>query len=269
MASRESIGEVERPMKKFLLAILALFALAVWMTLVQAKETSKPPNFSGNWVLNFGQTKNPPDGLQGYNLVVNQDGQQLKVETTLQGDLQSVPNTPNSGGYPGGSGRRGGMGVGLGVPGGVVIGMGIPVGLGMPGVGMGIPRGGGGRSRSAGASQGNVAAYKIYPENVAYKLDSSEGTAQLRDRDQTNATSKAERAKDGEVLKLSLVGNGDSGNKGNKVQITEQWKLSEDRKSLKVDRTVKSPEGSGTVHLVFLKRESDTTSTAAMLVKPN
>jgi hypothetical protein len=139
----------------------------------------------------------------------------------------------------------------------------------MPGVGMGIPRGGGGRSRSAGASQGNVAAYKIYPENVAYKLDGSQGTAQLRDRDQTNATSKAERAKDGEMLKLSLVGNGDSGNKGNKVQITEQWKLSDDGKSLKVDRTVKSPEGSGAVHLVFLKRESDTARPAALLVQPN
>jgi len=246
-------------MKKTLVAFLAI---AVWMTLVQAKEPSKPRNFSGNWVLNFGQTKNPPDSLQGYNLVVNQDEQQLKVETTLQGDLQGTPNTPNSGGYPGGSGRRGGMGGGLGIPGGIGIGVGIPVGMGVPGVGMGIPRGGGGRSRSAGPSQGNVAAYKIYPENVVYKLDGSEGTAQLRDQEQTNATSKAERAKNGEVLKLSLVG------RGNKVQITEQWKLSEDRKSLKVDRTVKSPEGSGTVHLVFLKRESDTASAAALLVQP-
>jgi hypothetical protein len=160
------------------------------------------------------------------------------------------------------------MGGGLGLPGGIGIGMGIPVGMGIPGVGMGIPRGGGGRSRSAGPSQGNVAAYKIYPENVVYKLDGGKGTAQLRDRDQTNATSKAERVKDGEVLKLSLLGNGDSGNRGNEVQITEQWKLSENGKSLKVDRTVKSPEGSGTVHLVFLKRESDTTSAGAILVRP-
>ena len=83
-------------------------------------------------------------------------------------------------------------------------------------------------------------------------------------RDQTNATSKAERAKDGEVLKLSLVANGDSGNRDKKIQINEQWKLSEDGKSLKVDRTVKSPEGSGTVHLVFLKREADTSIAAAL-----
>jgi len=250
-------------MKKFLVAVFEVMSLAVWITFGQAKDTSKPTNFSGNWVLNFGQTKNPPDGLQGYELVAKQDERQLKVETTLQVDLQRTSSTPNPVGYPGGSGRTTGMGGGLGVavPGGIGIGMGVPVALG-------IPRGGGGRSRSGGSSQGNIAAYKLYPQNVAYKLDGSEGTAQLRDVEQTNVTSKAERAKDGELLKLSLVGNGDSGNKGTKVQITEQWKLSEDGKSLKVNRTVKSPEGSGTVHLVFLKRESDATRAAAMLVKP-
>jgi hypothetical protein len=249
-------------MKKFLLAVFAVMALAVWITFGQAKDTSKPTNFSGNWVLNFGQTKNPPDGLQGYELVAKQDERQLQVETTLEGDLQGTPSTPNPVGYPGGSGRRAGMGGGVGLPGGIGIGMGIPVALG-------IPRGGGGRSRSGGSSQGNIAAYKLYPQNVAYNLDGSEGTAQLRDVEQTNVTSKAERAKDGELLKLSLVGNGDSGNKGNKVQITEQWKLADDGKSLKVDRTVKSPEGSGAVHLVFLKRESNSARPAALLVQPN
>jgi hypothetical protein len=261
MASRKPIPEVEGPMKKFLLAVLSVMALAVWTTFGQAKETSKPTNFSGNWVLNFGQTKNPPDGLQGYELVAKQDEQQLKVETTLEGDLERAPSTPNPVGYPGGSGRRAGMGGGVGLPGGIGIGMGIPVALG-------IPRGGGGRSRSGGSSRGNVADYELYPQSVVYKLDGGEGTAQLRDPEQTNVTSKAERAKGGELLKLSLVGKGDSSQKQSKVQITEQWRLSEDGKSLRVDRTVKSPEGSGTVHLVFLKRESDATSAAAMLVKP-
>ena len=242
--------------------ILFLFLILTFCsTFVSAKEASKPTSFSGNWVLNFGQTKNPPDGLQGYELMAKLGEQQLKVETRLQGDLQRTPSTPNPVGYPGGSGRRAGMGGGLGLPGAIGIGMGIPVALG-------IPRGGGGRSRSGGSSRGNIAAYKLYPQNVAYKLDGSEGTAQLRDVEQTNVTSKAERAKGGELLKLSLVGKGDSSQKQSKVQITEQWRLSEDGKSLRVDRTVKSPEGSGTVHLVFLKKESDATSAAAMLAKP-
>ena len=240
-------------MKKSLLAFLAL---AFCSTFVQAKEPSKPTNFSGNWVLNFGQTKNPPAGLQRYSMVVNQDEQQLKVDTSLQGDLQATPNTPNSGGYPGGSsggsGRRGGMGGGMG-----------GIGIGIPGVGMGMPRGGGGRPRTEGpSSQGYVAAYKLYPPSAVYKLDGSESTVQLGDPEQTNATSKAEREKNGEVLKLSLVGNGDSGQRGGKIQVKEEWKLSEDGKSLRVDRSIKSPEGSGTAHLVFLKREADSSSGA-------
>ena len=241
-------------MKKILLVLLTL---AFCSTIVQAKQPSKPTNFSGNWVLSFGETKNPPAGLQRYSMVVNQDEQQLKVDTSLQGDLQATPNTPNSGGYPGGSsggsGRRGGMGGGMG-----------GIGIGIPGVGMGMPRGGGGRPRTEGpSSQGSVAAYKLYPQSAVYKLDGSESTAQLGDPEQTNATSKAEREKNGEVLKLSLVGNGDSGQGGGKIQVKEQWKLSEDGKSLKVDRSIKSPEGSATVHLVFLKTEAESSSGAA------
>jgi hypothetical protein len=243
-------------MKKILLVLLTV---AFCSTFVQAKEPSKPTDFSGNWVLSFGQTKNPPAGLQHYSMVVNQDEQQLKVNTSLQGDLQATPNTPNSDSYPGGtsggSGRRGGMGGGMGMPGGI--------GVGMPGGGMGMPRGGGGRPRTEGpSSQGNVAAYKLYPQSAVYKLDGSESTVQLGDPEQTNATSKAEREKNGEVLKLSLVGNGDSGQRGGKIQVKEEWKLSEDGKSLRVDRSIKSPEGSGTAHLVFLKREADSSSGA-------
>jgi len=242
--------------------LLVLLTLAFCSAIVQAKQPSKPTDFSGNWVLSFGETKNPPAGLQHYSMVVNQDEQQLKVNTSLEGDLQATPNTPNSGGNSGGTsggypgGRRGGMGGGMGMPGGI--------GVGMPGGGMGMPRGGGGRPRSEGpSSQGYVAAYKLYPPSAVYKLDGSESTAQLGDAEQTNATSKAEREKNGEVLKLSLVGNGDSGQGGGKIQVKEQWKLSEDGKSLKVDRTIKSPEGSGTVHLVFSKREADSSSGAA------
>ena len=242
-------------MKKILLVLLTL---AFCSAIVQAKQPSKSADFSGNWVLSFGETKNPPAGLQHYSMVVNQDEQQLKVHTSLEGDLQATPNTPNSGGNSGGTsggypgGRRGGMGGGMG-----------GIGMGIPGVGMGMPRGGGGRPRADGPLQGNVAVYKLYPQSAVYKLDGSESTVQLGDPEQTNATSKAEREKNGDVLKLSLVGNRDSGQGGGKIQVKEQWKLSEDGKSLKVDRTIKSPEGSATVHLVFLKTKADSTSGAA------
>jgi hypothetical protein len=226
--------------------LLAFVALTFCATIVQAKEPSKAANFSGNWVLDFDQTKAPPAGLQNYRMVVNQDEQQLKVETSVEGDLQATPGTTNSGGYPqgrsGGYGRRGGMGI--------------------PGAGMGMPRGGGG-PRAVEASQGGVAAYKLYPHSAVYKLDGSESTVKLGDPEQTNATSKAEREKKGAVLKISLAGNEDSVQGGGKIQVKEQWKFSDDGKSLRIDRSIKSPDGSGTVHLVFLRREADSSSGAS------
>jgi hypothetical protein len=246
-------------MKKTLVVFLAL---GFCSTLARAKQPSNAANFSGNWVLDFSQTKNPPAGLQNYSIVVNQDQQELKVQTSFQGELQ--PAQSGTSGYPGGSsggypGRRGGMGGGMGMPG--------RGGIGMPGGGMGVPAGGGmpddtgmpggGGGGRGGDGRGTVAAYKLYPQNVVYKLDGSASTAQLGDPEQTEATSKAELEKSGEVLKISLVGNENSGQKSGKIQVKEEWRLSQDGKSLKVDRSVRSPEGSGTVHLVFLKKEVD------------
>lgn len=238
---------------------LVFLALAFCATLVHAKDPAKVANFSGQWVLNFGQTKNPPPGLQGYSMVVNQDERQLKVETSLEGRLQPTQHRPHPGGYPGRSsggggypGRRGGMGGGMG-----------RIGVGMPGGGRGMPGGGGGTPRGEGPSQGNIAAYKLYPPSLVCKLDGSESTAQLGDAEQTDATSKAEWAKNGEVLKLSLVGNGDFGQKAGKIRVKDQWKLSEGGRYLLVSRSVKSPEGSGTVHLVFFRKEVGPTSAAA------
>jgi hypothetical protein len=253
-------------MKKILLVIPAL---AFCSMSVRAKEPSNAADFSGNWVLDFSQTKNPPAGLQKYSMVVNQDQQELNVKTSLQGDLQPAQSDASGypggqpGSYPGGSsggypGGRGGMGGGMGMPG--------RGGMGMPGGGMGAPRGGGmpggGGGGRGGEGRGSVAAYQIYPQSVVYKLDGSASSAQLGDPEQTEATSKAELEKSGEALKLSLVGNENSGQRGGKIQVKEEWRLSQDGKSLKVDRSVKSPEGSGTVHLVFTKREADSSGSA-------
>ena len=149
----------------------------------------------------------------------------------------------------------------MGMPGG---GMGMPRGgIGMPGSGGGMPNdsgmpggssGGGGGTPRSSSSRGSVAAYKLYPSSAVYKLDGSESTTQLGDADQTSATAKTEWAKNGEELKLSLAGDENPEGKGGKVQIKEQWKLSADGQFLTLERSVKAPDGSGTVHLVFAKK---------------
>jgi hypothetical protein len=244
--------------------------LALYSTFGQAKNPSSTVDYSGNWSLDFSRTKNPPPGLQEYNMAVKQDGHELRVETSLKGDLQDTNSTRNSGsggGYPGGSGggypggRRGGGGMGM--PGGGMGRIGFPMpggGMGMPGGGMGMPGGGGGgrggRTHPDTRAEGNPAAYKLYPQTAVYKLDGSESTAQLGDQAQTDATTKAEWGKDA-ALKISLVGNQDPNQKSSKIQLKDEWKLSDDRQTLRADRSMHSPEGSGTVHLVFHKQAAE------------
>ncbi len=241
-------------MRKLVFACLGIFFCSLF---VQAKEPANPADFSGDWVLSFSATKNPPPGLQNYDMVVTQAQQQLKVTTSLEGDLQ--PTQSGADNYPGGSGggypgRRGGLGrIGIGWPGG---------GMGIPGTGR-LPGGGGGRPRRQGASQGALAAYKLYPQNAVYKLDGSESTVQLGDTASTEATSKAQFAGNGEGLDLSLIGKGGTSQKGAKIELKDHWKLSQDRRTLTVDRHVKSPEGSASVRLVFFKKEVRSTASAA------
>ncbi|MBZ5562908.1 MAG: hypothetical protein LAP13_10845 [Acidobacteriia bacterium] len=251
-------------MKKFLPLCLGL---VLGLTLMEAKTPSTPADFSGNWVLDLSRSKNLPDGLDSYRLVVNQAAEQLKVESALQGDLKPMENSGDSypggrgsgrgggypgGGYPGGGypgGRRGGMGipgVGVGWPGG---GMGVP---GMPGSGQGGPGGGGGgRSRGRSKGQGGVAAFTYYPHSAVYRLDGSESSAQLGGPTPDDATTKAGWEKNGQELKLSVIGGGGS---NGQIKLQEQWKFTKDG-LLTVDRTVHSPGGSGTLHLVFFKQE--------------
>jgi hypothetical protein len=236
-------------MKKVLLVILAFVSCPGW---THAKEPPHFTNFTGNWVLDFGQTKNPPAGLQDYALLVNQDGRQLKVETLMQGDLQPTPGAVIPGdarARPSGSssGMRGGMG------------MSGRMGAGMPRNGAGVPSGVGGGPRDQKNSRANLAAYQVYPQQVVYKLDGSESTAQFGDQDQTPATSKAEWNPNREVLKLFLAGHDDSGQGGGKIRVMDQWRLSEDGKFLIVDRKIKSPDGSGTTQLVFSRNRLSVT----------
>jgi len=94
-----------------------------------------------------------------------------------------------------------------------------------------------------------------------YKLDGTESTAQFGGQKLTDASSKAEWAKDGE-LKFLLVGNQDPGGGNGRIQLKDNWKLSQDRRSLSVERAVHFPRDSGIAHLVFRKRTADSDKSA-------
>jgi hypothetical protein len=246
--------------------ILACLVLGICTTLGVAKAPPKPANFSGDWILDTSQTKKVPDGLDSYKMAVTQNAQQLKVQTTVKGDLRPSPNlnapqgsqgTGYPGGYPGGRGgmgRMGGMG-GMGRMGGMGMpsGGGGPMSEGIPTTGTGSTGGTGGQSRNARHARTSALPFTIYPQNAVYKLDGSESTAQLGGPMHGSAAAKAAWTKGDKQLKLSLAGTGNADSEG-AVDVKEQWKLSKDGQHLLVDRTVHSPSGSTSVHLVFDKQ---------------
>src|SRR5215472_11933971 len=137
-------------MRDTLRLMLGIFVCSV---LLLAKSPSKRADFSGSWVLDISRTKNLPQGLDRCAMVVHQSEQQLKVETSVEGELRPAEDDTRTtgrqgpGGYPGSPGsypRRGGIGIGgIGLPGssgGGPMGEGIP-GTGIPGGGRGTSRG--------------------------------------------------------------------------------------------------------------------------------
>lgn len=254
-------------LKWFLCAIVLAGA-----TLGIAKTPPKPADFSGTWILDTSQTKGAPAGLESYRMVVRQNPQILKVETTLKGDLKEDmsgvnpngsggPNGPVGSGYPGGSnggihgsagiggiGPMGRMGGGMGRPGGEA-----PMGEGMPGGGM--PGGGtgnsGGGSRRQGRSHSTAGAFLFYPATATYQLDGATSSAQFGGPMHGDAALKADWAKNGQELKMSLEGNQYSNPGGGSLELKDQWKLSKDGQSLMVDRNVHAGRSSSSVHMVF------------------
>jgi hypothetical protein len=230
-------------------------AFAFCAVLGKAKSPPKSADFSGNWVLDASQTKKVPTGLESYTMRVAQDTQRVKVQTTLKGDLRPVgdlngpypqggPGTGYPGSYPGRMGRMGGMGMPGGGMGGGPMSEGMPTGAGMPG-------GSGGGPRMGRQSSGTAAAFSLYPETAVYRLDGSESSVELGGPMHTDATSKAAWAKSNKELKLSLTGASSSSWRGGSIDVKDQWKLSKDGQHLLVDRTVHSPSGSTSIHLVF------------------
>ena len=196
------------------------------------------PDFSGTWVLDKEKTRNLPPQLKSYTMIVNQNPQQIAVETKLDDEIKARERGAGEGlpggGFPGGP-RRGGF------PGG-------PGGGGFPG---------GASSRPPGADhRGGAMALRMTLPSATYSLKGEETSAELEGMPGM-AKLKAEWEKGKSALKLTVVRHVDFG--GNTVTLTsnERWKLSEGGKFLELQRTVESPRGTDSITLIFSSEITD------------
>ena len=256
--------------------LVAILALSTAMTAGYsfAGGGGTQANFSGKWILDMQKTKDVPSRLQSYKMNVTQTGQQITVESNVEGSFRQTdgqegqegggyPEGGSQGGrYPGGGSRY--PGGGGGYPGGGRFpggGGGFPGG-GFPGGGGGFPggrRGGGypGGMGSRGEQMRKGMAFMMVIPNATYNLDGTQSTAEIKRPIPGEATLKAAWKKTGKELDLSRVEDLRGGDRTIKVQ--EQWLLSKDG-LLEIERSVDTPRGTTKVKMFFARNQGATGS---------
>jgi hypothetical protein len=184
-----------------------------------AVSASAQTNFSGTWALDKTKSKDLPsmmaDNIETYTITVTQDQKQLTTDTKVTRKE--------------GSAQGAAAGTGAGAT-----------------AGAGGPGGGGGGGRGRGFGLGNSTA--------TYKLDGSETTAESSGGRPGSQTFKAEWKDGGKSLDLTTVRKF-SGPDGEMTLTTkDHWTLSDDGKSLTIDRTSESRRGPQKYTLVFTKQ---------------
>lgn len=91
-------------------------------------------------------------------------------------------------------------------------------------------------------------------QTATFKLDGSETTADVQGRMPGKATRKAKWQNDGTILELSDVRNVNFQGNDFKITITEHWELADGGKTLKVHRTIDTPQGPQESRLTFAKK---------------
>jgi hypothetical protein len=241
----------ETSMRRKVIAF-CLLSLLVWGG-ARLGAAPRISDFSGTWTLDKSKTSNLPPQLESYHMRINQSAHQLTVKTEIAGDFQraltpdeNAPQRPQS--------RRRGDGY----PGG---GMGIP-GVGFPRRrGMGYPGGPGGRypgGNRGGYPRGNRRrggmALRMGPPDATYSLDGHSTNVALQHPFTGNASVKTAWKKGGKLLEFITLR--DLTERDEIINSTEGWQLSKDGSVLKVRRSVKTPQGTEKVKLIFNKTGS-------------
>ena len=226
-------------MKKLLSAGLLTVALTLGLHGAGAAQ-SKAADYSGKWELDKNQNSDLPPSLESYTLSVTQDAKQLSVEADIQGELG------RRGGPGGGGGRRGGAGR----PEGGRSGGGFPGGGGP----------GGGGERPKGMAVGM--ALRMGAQKATYALDGKETVVQLESREGGDGqppfpggtiTLKANLKKNGK-LELQSSRRIETPEGERTITTKDVWELSDNGKTLTVNRSFETPRGSEEVKLIFTRQ---------------
>ena len=213
------------------------FALTVFSAAAQAKAQSKASAFTGAWVLDRAKTgtKDVPIQMTGYKMLVGESEDLLNVKSKVEGKVEVLVSRDRPSSNTGVGDNTAGRGA-------------TPSASGVSGV----------SSRSIAAEKPNYGgslALFYTPNDVTYNLSGEEAKVEIKQGEKVTgiARIKAKVDKNGKSIQFSTVRRMQSQYGEVEVITRESWKLSDDGKSLKLQRTIDAPNARDQITLTLVR----------------
>jgi hypothetical protein len=193
-------------------------------------DAQSRPDFSGTWALDLKRATEKPPDLKSYVLIVKQDGQQISVESKVEGDPNPVRSehadshahaVANAAGAPGGAAS-----LSDNVPG----------------------------NTSSRVVQAPGRALAMVVRRMNCTMDGKEVSRDVTGLSPGKMRRKAIWRKDEKTLEINLARDFDSQKGTITSTVKELWTLSDDGKSLRIKRTVNLLAGWDETTLVFTRQ---------------
>lgn len=218
-------------MKKYVVTIT--FCVALWSGAHIGVAAQARGNFSGTWALDTKKTRDVPPDLKSYTLTVNQDEQQISVESKVDGELNPAAGQPNnlSTAETPSHSTLGGSNIATATS---------------------DTHTAGGNSRPVVLARGRALATVI--RRMHCRLDGQEESREIGGLSPGKIRRKAQWRRGDKTLELTLVRDFDIEGTQRTSTVKELWELTDGGKVLKIKRTVNLLAGWDEATLFFTKQ---------------
>jgi hypothetical protein len=216
-------------MKKICFSVcLALFILS---GVIGIKAQSQVTAFIGNWTLDKEKTnaKDLPQKMKDYRMSVNESENVLIVKSQVDGPVEVESKTTTNGGNVSTSGSRTSTSQPLGVS---------------------ASTGGTSSGSINKITYGGTMAVFFTPPQMNYNLNGEEAKLDIKNG---TARIKAKPDKNGKSIQFTTIRRVKTPNGEMEIITRESWKIAEDGKSIKLQRTIETPASRDEITL-FLKK---------------
>lgn len=220
-------------MKKFCFRVA--FALVFLLPVMGVQAQSKVSAFTGGWVLDREKTsgKDLPPQLRNYKMLVGESENLLNVKSQALGPLEIIASRDRSSGTPN-------------IVANPRTSSASPTGVSATTLGA---------AEAGKANYGGTLALYFTPNEVTYNLNGEEVKVELKQGEKVIgiARIKAKLEKNGKTLQFTTIRRMKTANGEMEIFVREWWKISDDGKSLQLQRTIETPTARDEITMFMMR----------------